>query len=72
MHFYFSLPPIKSDRHHTCITEKLLSMAKNDKQTNQKKKKSKLIKLLNLSDFQVTSDDVCSMKYFQMRHYFAI
>jgi hypothetical protein len=26
--FGFSLPPIKTDRHH--ITEKLLSMAKND------------------------------------------
>jgi hypothetical protein len=31
----FSLPPIKTDRHH--ITERLLSMAKNDKQTNKKK-----------------------------------
>jgi hypothetical protein len=29
----FSHPPIKTDRHH--ITEKLLNMAKNDKQTNK-------------------------------------
>jgi hypothetical protein len=33
--FGFSLPPVKTDRHH--ITEKLLSMAKNDKQTNKQK-----------------------------------
>jgi hypothetical protein len=32
----FSLPPIKTDRHH--MTEKMLSMAKNDKQTKKKKK----------------------------------
>ena len=30
----FSFPPIKTDRHH--VTEKLLSMAKNYKQTNPK------------------------------------
>ena len=30
----FSLPPIKTDRHH--ITEKLFSMAKNYKQTNKR------------------------------------
>jgi hypothetical protein len=29
----FSLPPIKTDRHH--ITEKLWSVAKSDKQTNK-------------------------------------